>query len=227
MSIKINTQFHLEGLVENPQANQNNWQAVKTAKKGVGQKVKHGHYSNNSESKVHMAWRSMISRCYGSKPQHQTYREKNIQVCDRWRFGENGIHPFALFLQDVGLPPYKFHSIDRINNDGNYEPSNVRWATSKQQANNRGTTKKLTLNGVTKTLSQWSQEFGWPQSIIWGRIQLGWSDEKILTTPKMNCIPSLNQIKPWEKLGISKSTWTRRGNSKLTFIAEYCRRTNP
>lgn len=227
MNPKIHTQLHSEALVENLPANENNHQVGKTAKKEVGQNVKHGHYRNNSESKVHMAWRSLINRCYGSKPQHKSYRERNIQVCNRWRFGENGIHPFVLFLQDVGFPPDKFYSIDRINNDGNYEPSNVRWATSKQQANNRSKTRKLTLDGITKTLTEWSEHFEWPHSVIWGRIQLGWSDEKILTTPRMNSAPSLNDLKPWEKMGVSKSTWRRKGNNKLTLIAEYCRRTNP
>jgi len=225
MNPKIHTQLNLENLVENPQANKNNQQVEKMAKKEEGQKVKHGHYRNNSESKVHMAWRSLINRCYGSKPQHKSYLARNIQVCDRWRFGENGIHPFVLFLQDVGLPPDKFHSIDRINNNGNYDPSNVRWATAKQQANNRSKTKKLTLNGITKTLTEWSNHFEWPDSVIWGRIQLGWSDEKILTTPRMNSIPSLNNLKPWEEMGISKSTWRRKGNNKPKLIAEYCRRT--
>ena len=151
---------------------------------GKNQPVKHGHYKGDIESKTHMAWRSMLSRCYGSKPQHISYRQRGIQVCDRWRFGENNKSPFDLFFKDVGNPPDSSYSIDRINNNGNYEPGNVRWATSKQQAENRSNSKLLTLNGKTKQLNQWCDELNWPHSLIWSRIQNGWSDEEILTIPE-------------------------------------------
>ena len=152
--------------------------------KGKNSPVKHGQYRGDVESKTHMAWRSMLNRCYGSKPQHVNYRKRGIQVCNRWRFGENGESPFDLFFKDVGHPPDSSYSLDRINNNGNYEPCNVRWATAKQQAENRCDSKFLTLKGESKLLTQWCRELNWPYSVIWNRIQNGWSDEEILTTPK-------------------------------------------
>ncbi len=83
-------------------------------------------------SPEYRSWRGMLTRCYRQKGEHwRWYGERGIKVCDRWR------RSFENFLADVGHKPSPKHSLDRIDNDGNYEPGNVRWATPKQQANNR------------------------------------------------------------------------------------------
>lgn len=78
------------------------------------------------------AWKGMIKRCTNKKNRGwPNYGGRGITVCERWR------ESYLTFLADVGRRPSSKHSLDRIANDGNYEPGNVRWATRKQQINNR------------------------------------------------------------------------------------------
>lgn len=87
-----------------------------------------------TETAEHRSWTGLLSRCYNRRNQKfHRYGARGITVCDRWR----GEHGFEHFLADMGTKPGPEYSIDRINNDGNYEPGNCRWATAKQQANNQ------------------------------------------------------------------------------------------
>lgn len=94
--------------------------------------LKHGHTSwQGPKSKTYMCWRGMIARCTNPKMQNwKWYGGRGITVCDRWR------HSFKNFLADMGEKPPGL-SIDRIDVNGNYEPSNCRWATSSEQFRNR------------------------------------------------------------------------------------------
>lgn len=94
--------------------------------------TKHGHKAGGRYTPEYIAWSNIIARC--TRPRSQAwanYGGRGITICDRWR------HDFVAFLADVGSRPSSLHSIDRIDNDCGYEPGNVRWATSSDQAKNR------------------------------------------------------------------------------------------
>jgi hypothetical protein len=132
-----------------------------------------------SFSREYRSWESMLNRC--EKPTDREYPMwggRGIKVCERW-------HDFNNFYADMGKRPPNA-TLDRIDNNGNYEPSNCRWATAKTQANNRRSNTLITFNGKTQTLQQWADETGIYENTISMRINhYGWSIEKALTTPSM------------------------------------------
>lgn len=96
----------------------------------------------------------MRARCRNPKlPRFPLYGGRGIKVCERWQ-------SFEAFLHDVGRAPSRAHSLDRIDNDGNYEPGNVRWATDTEQCRNMRTTVILTGHGRTQPLQVWAEELG-------------------------------------------------------------------
>lgn len=112
---------------------------MSTAKRGDPRNVtnyKHGHTANDGQrvtvSQTWKCWNGMKQRCSNPKAAgYSRYGGRGIFVCERWR------DSFEAFLSDMGPKPSPHHSIDRVNSDGHYEPSNCRWATADVQAKNR------------------------------------------------------------------------------------------
>lgn len=117
-----------------------------------------------------------MSRCYNPKDiRYPNYGGRGITVCERWHTLEN-------FLADMGKRPPGL-TLDRLDNDGNYELSNCEWRTNRDQANNKRNNKLLTLHGKTQTRAQWSRKLGIAAGTIGQRLASGWSVERALTTP--------------------------------------------
>jgi hypothetical protein len=123
-------------------------------------------------------WRHMMQRCYNQDDKSfKDYGGRGIKVCDRWHKVEN-------FVSDMA-PTYKQGmEIDRINNDGNYEPLNCRWVTSSGNANNRRSGHLITHEGVTQSMTDWSRQTGISVGTLSERINvLGWSHSRAVTEP--------------------------------------------
>lgn len=119
------------------------------------------------------SWSAMIRRCESpNSNEYHRYGARGIAVCDRWR------RSFLDFLSDVGPRPSKSHSIDRTDNNIGYEPGNIRWATKKEQARNRRTSRMVDIEGVTKTLAEWSEISGINAMTIKDRLNYGWPSKR-------------------------------------------------
>lgn len=135
--------------------------------------LKHG----KSDTKAYKTWANMLSRCYSEiNPRHPIYKAKGIIVCDRW-------HVFENFYADMGDPPFSTSTIDRIDNSGNYELSNCRWATQRIQGNNRDNNKFITFKGKVQTIGDWIHELGLNRNTVYGRLRRGWEVEAALSAP--------------------------------------------
>jgi hypothetical protein len=147
---------------------------------------KHGESANGGSNSVeYQAWAQMLTRCRNPKDKrYPDYGGRGIAVCERWHVYEN-------FLADMGRRPVnepgrRMYSLDRINNDGNYEPDNCRWATSKEQNNNQRRRKAappqrlIEIDGVSRTLTEWTTLTGVPRKTFYNRCTAGKSLKEAL-----------------------------------------------
>lgn len=134
-----------------------------------------------SQTKLYHVYYAVLDRCFNKDSKaYYHYGNRGITVCDEWK------ESFETFHQWSALNGYKEGlTLDRINNDDDYKPSNCQWITSTEQTLNKRTTIYVTINNVTKTLKEWSVESGIKYSTLWSRYTAyGWTDEKLLSKPK-------------------------------------------
>ena len=131
-----------------------------------------------SETPEYACWRSVIDRCTNPKSRlWKYYGGRGIGVAPRWLKSAN-------FLADVGQRPSKHHSLDRYpDNDGNYEPGNVRWATRKQQQANTRKTRYVIMNGKRTAFCTAYQALGMKKETALARIRLGWTPQQVIDRP--------------------------------------------
>jgi hypothetical protein len=114
----------------------------------------------------------MLNRCRNKNlPHWASYGGRGIKVCERW-------HNFECFLEDMGPRPSLAHSLDRINNDGNYEPGNVRWAVDAQQRRNKRNNVRIEIDGRRLVVADAARLVGVPAPTIYDRLRRGLSPEE-------------------------------------------------
>lgn len=135
-----------------------------------------------SKTKLYITWSNMKNRCYNpNNKRYNRYGERGIIVCEEWL---NDFEAFAKWAQSNGYS--KNLTVDRIDNDGNYEASNCRWVDATQQANNRSNTIYIELNGRRQTIKKWSKELGLSINTIRDRMKKTNNPKAILRKETIN-----------------------------------------
>ena len=133
--------------------------------------------SKSKHPRAKHAWENMISRCYNPADRmFKNYGPRGITVCDEWR------NSFAQFLTDMGDPPVGM-TLDRTDNNAGYSPENCRWVDYTVQANNRSNNRRITIDGITKTVAQWAKHVGIKAYVIRQRLHSGWGEHDAVTMP--------------------------------------------
>jgi hypothetical protein len=131
-----------------------------------------------SNTPTYRIWKAMRERC--SSPRNigfASYGGRGIRVCERWNTS------FEAFLEDMGERPNANHSIDRIDTNGHYEPSNCRWSSNVEQARNKRNNVILRAHEVAKTMAEWTEDAPVTAGAISYRLRNGWSAEDAVTLP--------------------------------------------
>lgn len=142
-------------------------------------RTSHAHTLNHGSTPTYNSWANMIQRCTNPHhPNYAYYGGRGITVCERWLL-------FGGFLADMGIKPSGM-SIERKDNNGNYEPANCCWATGKEQSRNRRNNKPITHEGVTKTFAQWAEDAGIGFYTLRDRMRRGWPFAIAISTPTLS-----------------------------------------
>lgn len=128
-----------------------------------------------SKSRTYICWQSAKNRAFNvNGTDYQRYGGRGITMCQEWK------DSFLAFLKDMGHVPDGY-TLERIDNDGNYEPGNCKWANRKEQSNNTARNRYITYNDKTQTLAQWADEYGIEYMLLFNRLELGWTMDDALT----------------------------------------------
>jgi len=156
-------------------------------------KIVHGAAIVGKVTREYSAWQHMKKRCLNPQsPDYKNYGGRGIRVCNRW------VHNFKDFFSDMGRCPPGL-TLERIDNNGDYEPSNCRWATRKEQGLNTRNNRRIEFNGQIKTVSEWAEIIGIPDSTLRTRLRNGWIPKTIVTKARDTRHDRKGKIIPWLK----------------------------
>jgi hypothetical protein len=178
----------------------------------MGKKI-HGMTKHGYAPRIYRIWAGMKDRCYNkNRSKYKRYGARGIVVCEEWK---NNFMNFYNWAISNGYQDNL--SIDRKDNDGNYEPDNCRWITNKEQCNNTSINRFITINNKTQTLSQWAREVNIRIETIEARLKKGLEGEDLIKKPIKNLIAINGESKTiteWSRIsGINSRTIASRINS--------------
>lgn len=132
-----------------------------------------------TDTRLFRIWKGIKGRCFNkNNNKFKNYGGRGILICDEWKNDFKAFYDWAMangYQDDL--------TIDRIDNNGNYEPLNCRWVSQKVQQNNKSNSYFIEYNGKSLTLSQWAELYGLNYSTVKSRLSYGWTIEKALFTP--------------------------------------------
>lgn len=151
-------------------------------------RLRHGDNRAGRRHPLYRIWAGILRRCDNpNEAGFERYGGRGITMCERWR-------DYVNFKQDMADGYASGLSIERINNAGNYEPGNCRWATASEQARNRRSSFMITYRGETRTVIEWGEVLGIPWARIQQRIKkLGWPVERAMTEPSRGWAPGIKK----------------------------------
>jgi len=150
-----------------------------------------------SNTQTYERWVAMRQRCINpTNESYPNYGGRGISVCDDW------VDSFETFYSDMGAKP-EGRSLDRVDNNGDYNKDNCRWATKTEQDNNKRTNKLLTYDERTQTLAQWCSELNLSSTAVAYRLRNGWSTKDALTIP----------IRKWNRVGDRRNEMQAQGTA--------------
>lgn len=139
--------------------------------------VKRNTTHGKSRTRENLSWKNAKQRCYNKNhPYYKNYGGRGIIMCDRW------INSFTNFISDMGVAPSNKHTLERMDVNGNYEPSNCKWATYKEQARNTRRSKIIEYKGEVKSLPQWCEDLSLNYNRVRDRLLTGWTVDRAFTT---------------------------------------------
>jgi hypothetical protein len=182
--------------------------------------LKHGECTRGFVTTEYASWNCMVSRCHSpSTNGYKHYGGRGIFVCDEWRYS------YKAFLGDMGRKPSPEHTIERIDNNLGYFKENCKWATRREQHNNKSSTRILEFDGVSKPIGYWAEEYAIDPETIRSRIRFGWSVKAAITTSvRKKPIKSTKALQiSYGGLTLNLHQWSARTGIKAPTI---CKRIN-
>lgn len=163
-----------------------------------------------SKTRLYRVWQGMISRCRNKNHDfYSSYGGRGIDVCEEWKNDFNAFRKWSLENGYDENARFSECTIDRIDNDGNYEPNNCRWISSKEQSINKRTTKMVEIEGEIKPLVVWAQEFGLHPATLKSRLKKGLLSKKELSKPLVDTKHTTSKYITFNGKTLDQAGWAR------------------